>query len=57
VLKAPKAITHRKLLKGAEADIQAFSRSAALLGEKFGMILLQVAPSLPYDTGLLLDAL
>ena len=57
VLKAPKAITHRKLLKGAEADIQAFSRSASLLGEAFGMILLQVAPSLPYDTGLLLDAL
>jgi uncharacterized protein YecE (DUF72 family) len=57
VLKAPKTITHRKLLRDVETDIQAFSRSAALLGEKFGMILLQVAPSLPYDTGLLLDAL
>jgi uncharacterized protein YecE (DUF72 family) len=57
VLKAPKTITHRKLLRDVETDIQEFSRSAALLGEKFGMILLQVAPSLPYDTGLLLSAL
>lgn len=57
VLKAPKIITHRKLLRGVEADIREFSRSAALLGEKFGMILLQVAPGQPYDPGLLLSAL
>lgn len=57
VLKTPKNITHRKLLRNAETDIQAFYRSAALLGDKFEMILLQVAPNLPYDHGLLRSAL
>lgn len=57
VLKAPKTITHRKLLRDVETDIQAFCRSAALLGDKFEMILLQVAPQLPYDLGLLRNAL
>lgn len=57
VLKAPKNITHRKLLRDVEADIQDFCRSAALLGEKFEMILLQAAPGLPYDPGLLRSAL
>jgi uncharacterized protein YecE (DUF72 family) len=53
VLKAPKTITHRKLLNDVDADIQAFCRSAALLGDTFEMILLQVAPNLPHDLGLL----
>lgn len=57
VLKAPQTITHRKLLKDAQEEIQAFSRSAALLGGAFEMILLQVAPSQPYDPGLLRSAL
>lgn len=57
VLKTPKTITHRKLLRDVEADIQAFCHSAALLGETFQVILLQVAPNLPYDTGLLRSAL
>lgn len=57
VLKAPKIITHFKLLKDVEADIQAFCRSAALLEEKFEMILLQVSPNLPCDHGLLRSAL
>lgn len=57
VLKAPKTITHRKLLRDVEADIQTFCRSAALLGDTFEMILLQVAPTQPYDLGLLRDAL
>lgn len=57
VLKAPKTITHRKMLRDVEADIQAFCQSAALLGEKFEMILLQVAPNLPFDIGLLRSAL
>ncbi|GAP12724.1 uncharacterized conserved protein [Longilinea arvoryzae] len=57
VLKAPRTITHRKLLRGAEADIQAFCRSAALLGDAFEMILLQVPPGLPYDPGVLRGAL
>lgn len=57
VLKAPKTITHYKLLRDVEADIQAFCRSAALLGDTFQAILLQVAPNQPYDPGLLRSAL
>jgi uncharacterized protein YecE (DUF72 family) len=57
VIKAPKTITHHKMLKDVESDIQAFCRSASLLGETFGMILLQTAPNLPYDPGLLQSAL
>jgi len=49
VLKAPKWITHRKYLLGVEKDIEDFSRSAALLEDRLGLILLQVAPITPYD--------
>jgi uncharacterized protein YecE (DUF72 family) len=49
VLKAPKWITHRKYLIEVEPDIEAFWQSASLLKEKLGMILLQLAPSTPYD--------
>lgn len=49
VLKAPKPITHYKFLQDVEADIRAFWESAALLSGKLGMILLQLAPSTPYD--------
>ncbi len=49
VLKAPKPVTHYKHLIDAEDEIQAFWRSANLLGDKFGLILLQVAPDTPYD--------
>jgi uncharacterized protein YecE (DUF72 family) len=49
VLKAPKLITHLKYLVGVEDDIKTFSHSCALLQEKFEMILLQVAPNMPYD--------
>jgi uncharacterized protein YecE (DUF72 family) len=57
VLKAPKTITHRKLLHEVETEIQLFSQSAGLLGESFEMILLQIAPNQPYDLNLLSDAL
>lgn len=57
VLKTPKKVTHHKLLRDVEGDIQAFCRSAALLGDTFQMILLQVAPNQPYDPGLLREAL
>lgn len=57
VLKAPKIISHFKLLREVEPDIQAFCTSAALLGGKFQMILLQAAPNLPYDLGLVRSAL
>lgn len=49
VLKAPKWITHRKYLLGVEKDIEDFSRSAALLEDRLGLILLQIAPNTPYD--------
>ncbi len=57
VLKAPKAVTHRKLLKDSEPEIHAFCQSCTLLGDTFEMILLQTAPNLPYDLGLLRSAL
>lgn len=56
-LKAPKAITHKKLLRDVEEDIHAFCRSAGLLGDAYKMILLQVSPDMPYDHGLLRSAL
>jgi len=49
VLKAPRFITHHKQLKGAEEQIKSFWRSAALLEDRLGLILLQLAPSTPYD--------
>ncbi len=57
VLKAPKMISHLKLLKDTETDIHTFCASADLLEDKFQMILLQVSPSLPYDFGRLRSAL
>lgn len=57
VLKTPKIITHQKMLRNVENEIQSFCRSSGLLGDKFQMILLQIAPNQPYDPGLLRDAL
>ncbi len=57
VLKVPKLITHRKCLQGCEGDIQAFVRSAELLGDRLGMFLLQVSPAVPYDLNRVREAL
>jgi uncharacterized protein YecE (DUF72 family) len=57
VLKAPRLITHRKYLLGVEEDIRAFYHSCSLLLDKFEMILLQVAPTMPYDLPRLRKAL
>ncbi|MBN2410800.1 DUF72 domain-containing protein [candidate division KSB1 bacterium] len=57
VLKAPKLITHRKYLKDVEDDIKRFCDSAAILKNKFGMILLQLAPATPYEPERLKKAL
>jgi uncharacterized protein YecE (DUF72 family) len=57
VLKVPRLITHRKYLENAAEDIHSFWRSATLLGEKLGLILLQVAPGTPYDLERLRSAL
>lgn len=57
VLKAPRLITHRKFLKDSEEQIKAFCKSAALLEDKLGLILLQLAPRTPYDPARLEQAL
>jgi uncharacterized protein YecE (DUF72 family) len=57
VLKAPKTITHRKYLENVEGEIKTFDRSASLLQDKLGMILLQIAPGTPYDLDRLKNAL
>jgi uncharacterized protein YecE (DUF72 family) len=57
VLKAPQLITHCKYLLGVEEDIRIFYRSCSLLEDKFEMILLQVAPNMPYDPARLRKAL
>jgi len=57
VLKAPRTITHRKYLEGVEEDIRAFWTSVSLLGDKLGLVLLQLAPSTPYDPPRLRQAL
>jgi uncharacterized protein YecE (DUF72 family) len=57
VLKTPRFITHRKRLKDADAEIKSFWRSACLLEDKLGLILLQLAPSTAYDPDLLRKAL
>jgi uncharacterized protein YecE (DUF72 family) len=49
VLKVPKFITHRKYLADAGDEIRTFWRSASLLEDKLGLILLQVAPATPFD--------
>lgn len=57
VLKAPQLITHRKYLKNCEDTIKEFSRSANLLEDKLGLILLQLAPKTIYDPEVLKKAL
>ena len=57
VLKAPRIITHQKYLEEVDELIRTFWRSASLLGERLGMILLQVAPGTPYDLDRLRSAI
>lgn len=57
ILKTPRVITHLKLLKGVESEVQVFCNSVQLLKETFEMILLQVSPNQPYDLGLLKSTL
>lgn len=57
VLKAPRLITHRKYLQNVAQDIRSFWRSATLLQEKLGVILLQLAPGTPYEPERLRTAL
>ncbi len=57
MLKAPRLITHRKYLVEVEELVRAFYQSCTLLGDKFELILLQVAPQTPYDLLRLRNAL
>lgn len=57
VLKAPRLITHRKYLEDVGDDIARFWKSASLLGECLGLILLQIAPGTPCDPQRLRNAL
>lgn len=49
VLKVPGLITHRKYLKDTKESIERFCKQAEMLGDKLGMLLLQLAPHQPYD--------
>lgn len=57
VLKAPRLITHRKYLSGVNEEIRDFYRSASLLRDRLGLILLQLAPATPYEPERLRSAL
>ena len=57
VLKVPRLITHRKYLQDADREINEFCRSACLLDEKLGALLLQLHPGIAYNPGLLQRAL
>lgn len=48
ILKAPKIVTHHKLLADAEGIINTFEKSALSLQEKLGLMLLQLPPHMPY---------
>ena len=56
-LKAPQRITHIKRLKDAASDVAEFTRRAAVLGDKLGMLLFQLPPSLRKDLPRLRDFL
>jgi uncharacterized protein YecE (DUF72 family) len=56
-LKAPRRITHIKRIKGVEADVAEFSRRANALGDRLGMFLFQLPPTLRKDLPRLRDFL
>lgn len=56
-LKIPKRITHQKQLVNCQVEIRQMDQSAALLGDHFGMFLLQIAPTTPVEASRLREAL
>ena len=56
-LKAPQRITHIKRLKDTASDVAEFTRRAAVLGDRLGMLLFQLPPSLRKDLPRLRDLL
>jgi uncharacterized protein YecE (DUF72 family) len=57
VLKAPRRITHEMQLFQVNDQLVSFWKSATILGQKLGLILIQVAPNIPYDLERLRTAL
>ena len=56
-LKAPQRITHIKRLKDTASDVAEFTRRAVVLGDRLGMLLFQLPPSLRKDLPRLRDFL
>jgi uncharacterized protein YecE (DUF72 family) len=56
-LKAPRRITHIKRLKNVGSEVAEFTRRAAFLGDKLGMLLFQMPPTLRKDLPRLRDFL
>jgi len=56
-LKAPRRITHIKRLKDVGAEVAEFARRASVLGDKLGMLLFQMPPTLRKDLPRLRDFL
>ncbi len=48
-VKAPGLLTHRRRLYGPEAWVERMARGMGLLGERAGVLLVQLPPTLPYD--------
>src|SRR5437867_10163682 len=56
-LKASRHITHHKRLKNVESNVAEFIRRASFLGDKLGMLLFQLPPTLRKDLPRLRDFL
>ena len=56
-LKAPRRITHMKQLNLAGSSVEEFTRRAAVLGEKLGVLLFQLPPYMKKDLGRLRELL
>ena len=51
-VKLPKEITHQRRLADVEGAMQVFAEQIAGLGDKLGVVLIQLPPSLAFDAGL-----
>lgn len=49
-VKLPRSITHDQRLRAARAPLQRFLAEVAGLGERLGVLLVQLPPSLPFET-------
>jgi uncharacterized protein YecE (DUF72 family) len=56
-LKAPRRITHDKRLRDVDPDVSEFLRRAAVLGNKLGVLLFQMPPSMKMDLSVLVEFL